>query len=98
MIGQTETPIPSWLQQELRGGWLGVPEAYHPYDFLGVALGTYVLSLGIRGSTPVNWLAIGVGALMIVIHVQRFFYAPQDRAGLDRLLEALDVPGEGVNQ
>lgn len=78
------------LKQELRGGWLGVGEAYHPLDFLGVALGAYGIYAGLTGRAP-RALTVGLGALMIYIHGQRFLYAPKDRAGLVRLLKSLDV-------
>ena len=92
MISGEVTP---WLKQELRGGWLGLPEAYTPYDLLGVGLGTYFFLAGLRGLTPGHGLTMGLGLLMIWIHGQRFLYAPQDREGLNRLLRSLDIIPEG---
>jgi hypothetical protein len=78
------------LKQELRGGWLGIGDAYQPLDFLGVALGAYFIYAGAsKKAAPV--LTIGLGALMIYIHSRRFFYAPKSRDGLIRLLKQLDV-------
>lgn len=76
------------LEQEIRGGWLGVPEAFHPLDFLGVALGSYFAWQSWRDGRP---LGIALGGLMVYIHAQRFFMAPQDRAGLERLLASLGL-------
>lgn len=89
------------LKAELRGGWLGVPEAYTAYDFLGFALGSYFIIDGVvqitaeRKKKP-NWwpiARIGLGAIMFYIHTQRFFYAPQSKEGLQKLLTALDING-----
>lgn len=78
------------LKQELRGGWLGVGEAYQPLDFLGMALGAYFIFSGVSDRAP-RWLTIGLGGVMIYIHSRRFFYAPKTREGLIRLLRDLDV-------
>lgn len=76
---------------ELRQGWLGVPKAYQPFDAIGVAMGGYFLWDGVRTPRPTSWVSIGLGAVMIYIHTQRFLYAPQDRAGLKQLLNALEI-------
>lgn len=78
------------LREELRGGWLGVPEPYTALDFLGVGLGSYFAWVGLRGG---GWpvLTAALGLVMVGIHSRRFFYAPQDRAGLERLLVNLGV-------
>ena len=81
------TPL---MKQELRGGWLGVGDAYQPIDFFGMALGAYSIYAGLSGRAP-RALTAGLGALMIYIHSRRFFYAPKDRAGLVRLLQSLDI-------
>lgn len=78
----------SMFDQEMRGGWLGVPEPYHPLDFLGVALGSFFIWQSWRDQRP---LGLALGGLMIFIHGQRFFYAPQSREGLERLLASLDL-------
>ena len=78
------------LKQELRGGWIGVGDAYEPLDALGMALGAYFLYAGATNKAP-NWLTAALGGIMIFIHTQRFFYAPRDRAGLIRLAKALDL-------
>ena len=77
--------------QELRGAWLGLPEAYHPFDFLGVALGGYFLV------THPSAFGKALGLLMIGIHINRFFFAPQDMTGLERLAQALDVSPEALH-
>lgn len=78
------------LRQELRAGWLGAGDKYQPLDLLGTALGAYFLYTGATGKTP-RWLTASLGAVMIFIHTQRFFYAPKDRAGLIRLAKALNL-------
>ena len=78
------------LKQELRGGWIGVGDAYQPLDALGMALGAYFIYAGATNKAP-NWLTAALGGVMIYIHTQRFFYAPTDRAGLIRLAKALDL-------
>ncbi len=80
------------LKHELRGGWLGVPEAYHPFDALGAGMGAWFIYDAVQYPRRTAWVNIALGAIMIYIHSQRFFYAPQDKAGLDRLLNALDIP------
>ena len=82
--------LPETHKHEIRGGWLGVPEAYHVLDFLGVALGSYFIWHGATDRGPA-WLTIGLGSIMVWIHSQRFFYAPQTQAGLVRLMDAIDV-------
>ncbi len=78
------------VKTEMRGGWLGIPEPFEVIDFLGVALGSYFMYDGVTRKGP-QWLTIGLGAIMIYIHSQRFFYAPQSKEGLRALLKALDV-------
>lgn len=78
------------MQQELRGGWLGVSDAYQPLDALGMALGAYFLYAGATKKAPC-WLTATLGGVMIFIHSQRFLYAPKDRAGLIRLAKALKL-------
>lgn len=78
------------MKQELRGGWLGVGDAYQPIDFFGIGLGAYFVFAGLTDRAPPA-LTVGLGALMMYIHSRRFFYAPKDRAGLIRLLQTLDV-------
>lgn len=80
------------MTEELRGGWLNVPRAYTLFDLLGAGLGAYMVYMGIRDRG--DWqgrVAIGLGAVMIFIHTQRFFYAPQTAAGLSRLARAIDL-------
>ena len=84
------------LKQEFRGGWLGVPDAYQPLDFLGIALGAYFLYAGATNKAP-NWLTAALGGVMIFIHSQRFFYAPRDRAGLIRIAKALDLTQQDLD-
>ncbi len=86
------TPI---IKREFRGGWLGIPEPFEAIDFLGVALGSYFLYEGVTGKGP-QWLTISLGAIMVYIHSQRFFYAPQSKAGLINLLKSLDVTPEEI--
>ena len=78
------------LRQELRGGWLGVGDAYQPLDALGMALGAYFLYAGATKKAPC-WLTATLGGVMIFIHSQRFLYAPKDRSGLIRLAKSLDL-------
>jgi hypothetical protein len=78
------------IKQDLRAGWLGVGKQYQPLDFLGVALGSYFIYQGVTHRAP-DWLTISLGAIMVFIHSQRFFYAPQSRDGLIRLLKHLEV-------
>lgn len=83
------------IKQDLRSGWLGIAETYQPLDFLGVALGSYFVYQGVTHKAP-DWLTISLGAIMIYIHSQRFFYAPQTRDGLIKLLQHLDVKPEEI--
>lgn len=83
------------IKQEFRGGWLGLPEPFETLDLLGVALGSYFVYEGVTGKGP-QWLTISLGAIMIYIHSQRFFYAPQSKAGLINLLEQLEITPEEV--
>lgn len=78
------------MRQELRGGWLGVGDAYQPLDALGIALGAYFLYAGATKKAPC-WLTATLGGVMIYIHSQRFLYAPKDRAGLIRLAQSLKL-------
>ena len=79
-----------FMQQELRGGWLGIGDAYQPIDFLGVALGAFAIYAGLTGRAP-RGLTVAVGVGLVYIHSRRFLYAPKDRAGLVKLLQSLDV-------
>lgn len=83
------------LTQEFRGGWLGMPLPYSIVDLAGAALGGYMTFMGIRELRRAeNWqgiVAIGLGAVMIWIHTQRFFYAPQDQRGFIRLARELEI-------
>ena len=83
------------IKQEFRGGWLGLPEPFEMLDLLGVALGSYFVYEGVTGKGP-QWLTISLGAIMIYIHSQRFFYAPQSKAGLINLLENLNITPEEI--
>ena len=78
------------MQQELRGGWLGIGDAFQPLDFMGVALGAYAIYAGLTGKAP-RALTVALGAGLVYIHSRRFLYAPKDRAGLVRLLRDLNV-------
>ncbi len=82
------------LKHEIRAGWLEVPKAYHPLDFIGAAMGSYVIYSGATGKP--DWVTISIGAIMVYIHTQRFFYAPQSQGGLIRLLNALDITREEI--
>lgn len=83
------------LKGELRHGWLGVPEVFTPYDFLGAALGAYFIYQG--ATKQCNPLVnVGLGSVMLFIHTQRFFYAPRTKDGLIKLLKALDVKEEDI--
>lgn len=86
------TPI---VEQELRAAWLGVPHRFQLLDFLGVAFGLYMIYDGVTDRGP-NWLTIALGGVAIYIHSQRFFYAPQTREGLVRLLRELNVTPEEI--
>lgn len=83
------------IKQELRGGWLGMPRQFEAIDFLGFALGSYFLYDGVTNKGP-RWVTISLGAIMIYIHSQRFFYAPTTKEGLVNLLENLNVTPEEV--
>lgn len=87
--------IPEVFKHEIRAGWLEVPEAYHPIDAIGAAMGSYFIYQGTTGKGP-DWLTVSLGAIMVWIHAQRFFYAPQSQAGLTRLLRAVDIKREDV--
>ena len=75
---------------ELRSGWLGLPEPWHPLDLLGVAMGSAIIWSAVDKRAP-DWVPIALGGIMVFIHTQRFFHAPQTRDGLARLLKSLDV-------
>ena len=81
------------MRQELRGGWLGVGDAFQPLDALGMALGAYFLYAGATKKAPC-WLTATLGGVMIFIHSQRFLYAPKDRAGLIRLAKTLKLSAQ----
>jgi len=86
-------PTPTLMQQELRGGWLGLPARFHVLDFLGVGLGSY---FAWRSHRADEWLGVVLGLVMIGIHGTRFFIAPQDPAGLERLLYAVGLTWDDV--
>lgn len=75
---------------ELRAGWLGIPRPFSAFDLIGVAMGAAMIYTGASPRAP-RWLPIALGGTMIFIHAQRFFYAPQDRAGLMALMRELEV-------
>jgi len=79
-----------WQRYELRSGWFGMAEKFQPIDALGVALGSYFIYQGVTNRAP-KWLTVSLGAIMIYIHATRFFIAPQDKQGLVKLLNAMDV-------
>lgn len=83
-------PQQNLIKQDLRAGWLGIGDKFEPLDFLGVALGSYFIYNGVTRKGP-QWLNISLGAIMVYIHSQRFFYAPKSRDGLIRLLNDLNV-------
>ncbi len=87
-------PLPI-VKSEFRGGWLGLPEQFELIDLLGFGLGAYFLYDGVTRKGP-QWLTISLGAIMIYIHTQRFFYAPQTKAGLINLLKSLDITPEQI--
>jgi len=87
-------PLPI-VKKEFRGGWLGLPEPFETIDLLGVALGSYFLYNGVTGKGP-QWLTISLGAVMVYIHSQRFFYAPQSKEGLIRLLKQLEITPQEI--
>ena len=84
------------LKQELRGSWLGVADAYQPLDAAGAALGAFFLFAGATNKVP-SWLVAALGSVMIFVHLQKFFYAPKDRAGLIRLAKALDLQPQDLD-
>ena len=79
------------LKHELRGAWLGLPKAYQPLDFIGAAMGSYFIYDAVRHPRDTAWINIALGAIMIYIHTQRFFYAPQSKEGFNRLVNALEI-------
>ncbi len=81
------------IKQDLRSGWLEIGQKWQTLDFIGVALGSYFIYDGVTRKAP-PWLTISLGAIMVYIHSQRFFYAPQSRDGLIRLLNNLEVTPE----
>ena len=83
------------MKNELRGGWLGLPKPFKPIDLLGVGLGSYFIYSAVTNKAP-PWLTISLGAIMIYIHSQRFFYAPQTKEGLQALLTQLNVTPQEI--
>ncbi len=81
------------LKQELRGGWLDIGDKFQAIDFFGMALGSYFLWDGVTKKGP-QWLTVSIGAIMIYIHSQRFYYAPKSQEGLKRLMRDLDITPE----
>ena len=90
------------LLQEHRGGWLGMPRKYSIVDMAGVALGGYMAYMGVRELRRTeSWqgvAAVGFGAVMIWIHMQRFFYAPQDQRGFIKLARELEVTQADIDR
>lgn len=85
------------IKQDLRSGWLGIERPYQPLDLLGVALGSYFIYDGVTQRGP-QWLTISLGAIMVYIHSRRFFFAPESRDGLVRLMKQLDVKPEEIQR
>lgn len=83
------------VKREFRGGWLGLPEPFEVIDLLGFALGSYFLWNGVTKKGP-QWLTVSLGAIMMYIHSQRFFYAPQTKAGLINLMQKLEITPEEI--
>ena len=83
---------------ELRQGWLGVPRPYQPFDAIGVAMGAYFIWDAVDTPRDTAWINIALGAVMIYIHSQRFLFAPQDKGGLNRLLNSVGVRREDICQ
>ena len=84
------------LQQEHRGGWLGMPRKYSIIDLSGAMLGGYMGYMGYRELQRNRnaWqgiLALALGGVMIWIHTQRFFYAPQDQRGFIKLAQEMGI-------
>jgi len=83
------------MQQEHRGGWLGMPRKYSVVDLSGAFLGGYMGYLGYRELQRApcwqGYLALALGGVMIWIHTQRFFYAPQDQRGFIKLAQELAI-------
>lgn len=81
------------LKSELRHGWLGFSEQYELFDALGAGLGAFFLWQAVSGK-HLRWASAVLGGIMIYIHTQRFFYAPETKSGLIRLLKSLDITSE----
>jgi len=83
------------LNDEHRGGWLGMPRKYSVIDLGGAALGGYMIYMGTREMRrATGWqglLAVALGGVMIWIHTQRFFYAPQDQRGFIKLAQEMQL-------
>ncbi len=75
---------------EYRSGWLGLPKPFHPFDLIGVSMGALIIWSAVDNRAP-KWVPIALGGIMVYIHSQRFFNAPQSRDGLIRLLDATGV-------
>ncbi len=84
---------PDSLQaEELRGGWLGFPRAFQIIDLMGMSLGAWMAYMGWRDRGQWQGLvSIGLGAVMMFIHSQRFAYAPQSASGLEQLAKNLNL-------
>jgi len=79
------------LQDELRGGWLGVPRQYTLLDFLGIAFGVALL---VAARKHRDFTLAALGGVAVYIHSQRFFYAPQTGEGLRSLVRTVGIPPE----
>ncbi len=91
------------LLQEQRGGWLGMPRKYSIIDLAGAGLGGYMGYLGYRElqRSSNSWqglLALALGGVMIWIHTQRFFYAPQDQRGFIKLAQQMQLTQADIDR
>jgi hypothetical protein len=77
------------VKQEMKN-YLGIPQRFQAIDFLGVIMGAIFFMDAYRRiikRKPLNpFLPLSLGVVMIWIHSTRFFYAPQTRQQLDKLL------------
>lgn len=64
------------ITEELRNA-AGTPQKFQLLDFLGVGLGTWFIVETLRRRDP-SYVNVGLGAIMIYIHSQRFLVAPQE--------------------
>lgn len=64
------------IKTEERRVAAGVPLRFQLIDGLGVLLGGWFIAETLRRPDP-SWINVGLGAVMVYIHSERFFYAPQ---------------------